>query len=67
VVLWVDEGVVLLQGVDACLPVGWGGSMRVLRSHMCDLDFPMEPPFDYADDESGDVTFVKATSFIGLV
>jgi hypothetical protein len=41
--------------------------MRVLCSHMCDLDFRMEPPFDCADDESGDVTFVKATSFIGLV
>jgi hypothetical protein len=29
------------------------------------LDFQTEPPFDYADDNSGDVAFVRATKFIG--
>jgi hypothetical protein len=38
--------------------------MHVLRSHMCGLDFRMEPPFDCTDDDSGDVAFVKVTSFI---
>jgi hypothetical protein len=29
--------------------------MHVLRSHMCGLDFRMEPPFNYTDDDSGNV------------
>jgi hypothetical protein len=37
----------------------------ILHSYMCSLEFQMEPPFDYADDDSGDVAFVQATKFIG--
>jgi hypothetical protein len=29
-----------------------------LHSHMCSLDFRMEPPFDCGDDDSGDTAFV---------
>jgi hypothetical protein len=32
---------------------------------MCGLDFQTEPPFDCTDDDSGDVAFIKAESFIG--
>jgi hypothetical protein len=32
---------------------------------MCALDFWAVPPFDCADDDSGDVAFVRATKFIG--
>jgi hypothetical protein len=59
VVLRVDEGVVLLQGTYA-----GGKVVHVLHSHICGLDFLTEPPFDYADDDSGDVAFIKATKFI---
>jgi hypothetical protein len=41
-----------------------GGDVHVLCSHICDLDFRIEPPFDRADNDSGDVPFVKATKFI---
>jgi hypothetical protein len=36
-----------------------------MRSHICGLDFRMEPPFKCADDDSRDVAFVKAAKFIG--
>jgi hypothetical protein len=32
-----------------------GKVVHVLRSHICSLDFRMEPPFNYVDDDSGDV------------
>jgi hypothetical protein len=32
---------------------------------MCGLDFWTEPPFDCANDDSGDVAFIRATKFIG--
>jgi hypothetical protein len=38
--------------------------VHALRSHICGLDFRTEPPFDCADDDSGDAAFVKATKFI---
>jgi hypothetical protein len=38
--------------------------MHVLRLHICGLDFRMDPPFDCADDDLGDVDFIKATKFI---
>jgi hypothetical protein len=41
-----------------------GKFMYILRSYMCGLDFRMEPPFDCADDDLGDVAFVQATKFI---
>jgi hypothetical protein len=39
--------------------------MHILRLYMCSLEFRTEPPFDRADDDSGDVAFVQATKFIG--
>jgi hypothetical protein len=56
--------VVLLQGTCTCLLTG-GKSVHALRSHICGLDVQTEPPFDCADDDSGDAAFVKATKFIG--
>jgi hypothetical protein len=41
-----------------------GKTVHVLRSHMCGLDFRTEPPFDCADDDLGDVAFVRTTKFI---
>jgi hypothetical protein len=38
--------------------------MHIPRSYMCRLEFWMDPPFDCADDDSGDVAFVQATKFI---
>jgi hypothetical protein len=35
-----------------------GKTVHILRSYMCSLEFQMEPPFDCADDDSGDVAFV---------
>jgi hypothetical protein len=49
--------------VHVCLQ--GGKVVHALRSHMCGLDFRMEPPFDCTDDDSGDVAFVRATKFIG--
>jgi hypothetical protein len=37
---------------------------QVLHLHLCTLDFLTEPPVDYPDSNSGDVTFIKATSAI---
>jgi hypothetical protein len=37
----------------------------VLHSYMAALDFAMEPSFECADDEAGDVVFVCATCSIG--
>jgi hypothetical protein len=42
-----------------------GKTMHILHLYMCSLDFQMEPPFDCADDDSGDVAFVQATKYIG--
>jgi hypothetical protein len=43
-----------------------GKSGHGLRSHLCGLDFRMEPLVDCPDDDLGDVTFVKvAGSFRG--
>jgi hypothetical protein len=39
--------------------------MYHLHSHMCSLDFRMEPPFNCSDNDSGDAAFVQATKFIG--
>jgi hypothetical protein len=36
-----------------------------LHSSLTHLDFSMEPPFDCADDNSGNAAFVHATSLIG--
>jgi hypothetical protein len=41
-----------------------GKVKHVLRSHLSGLYFQMEPPFDCADDDSRNVTFIKATNFI---
>jgi hypothetical protein len=41
-----------------------GKAAHALRSHMCSLDFHTTPPFDCADDDSGDIAFVRATKFI---
>jgi hypothetical protein len=41
-----------------------GKGVHVLLSHMCGMDFCTEPPFDCADDDSGDVAFIRATKFI---
>jgi hypothetical protein len=38
--------------------------VHVRHSHMCSLDFWIEPPFDCTDYDLGDVTFVRATKFI---
>jgi hypothetical protein len=56
--------VVLLQGAVHVCAHG-GKAMFHLHSHMCSLDFRTEPPFDCADDDSGDAAFVWATKFIG--
>jgi hypothetical protein len=42
-----------------------GKTVHILRSYMCSLEFRMDPLFDCADDDSGDVAFVQATKFIG--
>jgi hypothetical protein len=42
-----------------------GKAVHVMRSYLCGLGFRMEPPFDCADEDSGDVTFVKDMNFIG--
>jgi hypothetical protein len=41
-----------------------GKIVHILRSYMCSLDFQMEPPFDCADNNSGDVAFIQVTKFI---
>jgi hypothetical protein len=41
-----------------------GKAAHALRSHMCSLDFHTMSPFDCADDDSGDIAFVRATKFI---
>jgi hypothetical protein len=38
--------------------------MHIMRSYMCSLEFQTEPPFNYADDDSGNIAFVQATKFI---
>jgi hypothetical protein len=43
---------------------GGGGAMHILRSYFCGLDFWTEPHFDCADEDSGDVAFIKAMNFI---
>jgi hypothetical protein len=53
--------VVLLQ--STCALYAQGGKCH-LHSHMCSLDFQREPPFDCGNDDSGDITFVRATKFI---
>jgi hypothetical protein len=63
-VIWMDEGVVLLQGAHTCV-CARGEAMYHLHSHLCGLDFWMEPPFDCADDDLGNTAFVQATKFIG--
>jgi hypothetical protein len=35
-----------------------GKAMYHLHSHMCNLDFRMEPPFDCSDNDSVDAAFV---------
>jgi hypothetical protein len=42
-----------------------GKTVHILCSYMCSLEFRMEPPFDCADDDSGDIAFVQVTKFIG--
>jgi hypothetical protein len=42
-----------------------GKAMHVLRSYMCGLDFRTETPFDRSDDNSGDISFIWATKFVG--
>jgi hypothetical protein len=59
-----DESVVLLQGSRARVHAG-EKAMFHLHSHMCGLDFRMEPPFDSANGDSGDTAFVDPTKFIG--
>jgi hypothetical protein len=39
--------------------------MHIMRSYMCSLEFQTEAPFDYVDDDSGDIAFIQATKFIG--
>jgi hypothetical protein len=39
--------------------------VHALCSHMSVLDFRTEPPFNCADNDSGDITFVWVTKFIG--
>jgi hypothetical protein len=58
-----DEGVVLLQGADACLPVG-RKNFHALHSHMSALEFLMEPPINCPNSNVGDSTFVKSIGFI---
>jgi hypothetical protein len=59
----VDKGVVLLQSVSTCLLAG-RKAIHVLRSYLCGLDFQTEPHFNCADDDSGDISFIKAMNFI---
>jgi hypothetical protein len=42
-----------------------GKVVHILCSYMRSLEFRTEPPFDCADDNSGDIAFVQATKFIG--
>jgi hypothetical protein len=63
-VLRVDEGVVLLQGTCTCL-LAWRENRACPAFAYVRLDFRTEPPFDCADDNSGDIAFVRATKFIG--
>jgi hypothetical protein len=58
-----DESVVLLK-VPAHMCAQGGKAMFHLHSHMCSLDFRMEPSFDCVDDDSGDTSFVEAKKFI---
>jgi hypothetical protein len=39
--------------------------MHIMCSYMCSLEFRTDPPFDYANDDLGDIAFVQATKFIG--
>jgi hypothetical protein len=32
--------------------------VHILRWYMCSLEFWTEPPFDCADDDSGDIAFI---------
>jgi hypothetical protein len=56
-----DKGKVLLQSVGACLLTGFAPAP--VRTGF--LDGAPPPPVDYPDSNSGDVTFIKATSAIG--
>jgi hypothetical protein len=42
-----------------------GKGLYALHSYMTTLDFAMEPLFECANDDAGDVAFVKATHSIG--
>jgi hypothetical protein len=41
-----------------------GGTVHILPSYMCSLEFRTDPPFDCADDDLGDIAFVQVTKFI---
>jgi hypothetical protein len=41
-----------------------GKGVNALHSHMCTLDFAMEPLFDCSDDDAGDVAFATTTRSI---
>jgi hypothetical protein len=56
-VIWLDEGLVYCK-VPRHLCEQGGKTVHILRSYMCSLEFRTKPPFDYADNDSGDVAFV---------